>query len=402
MMQLKNQKRLLKQAELEGQMDAEKQGGIAPVIRVPRSVRAKQDAAKEAQAKKEALAILHHEEKVMAKKAAGKKAAKAAAAALRAANHAKAARKSQKLKQDKRGLFGSVNFGISKAESLPSTAVAPKLRGQKGRSAMYQFDRFAPKRNIYGRKKSCLKDIAAHFDEKDLYEQKKLSLIQQASHAKSTNLANKLRRKLVNLEQWHQMMQEQFRFSAKQRKKAVARENKLFDAHLPQELKDQLAANKVAKHAGRKIPFPNAHNKALQTLKKLRRTIEKDDRMREMGHKKIILPYVNDPNFPSRDRISSHLREKLYRRIETEKQWSLNPHDMEHGEKLVEKAHKDHGDFIEGKIAAPILKGKLYKPEVEPLGVPDYLHYFPWPKVDDMKATIDDKVKVEQMYHQTW
>jgi hypothetical protein len=49
-----------------------------------------------------------------------------------------------------------------------------------------------------------------------------------------------------------------------------------------------------------------------------------------------------------------------------------------------------------------MLKDMLYHPDTERLGVPNFLTKFPWPTAVDEKVTMDDKVKVEQTYHQTW
>jgi len=198
------------------------------------------------------------------------------------------------------------------------------------------------------------------------------------------------------------MMQQKFSASSRQRKAQIAREDALFDAHLPKELLEKIKANKVAKRAGQKPPFPGARKLALEILKSKRDEIERSDRLRDLGHKVIIRPKINNPTFPSQDPISGHLREKLWRRVHTENAWTTDANDLERAENVVRKSHKAHGDFVEGPIAAPLLKGKLYHPETEPLGVPNFLHSFPWPKKAEEKVTMDDKVKVEQTAFQTW
>jgi len=305
---------------------------------------------------------------------------------------------SAKLSQDSNGVYGAVNFGVTKKDSIPSS----KGKGKRRRGTHLNKLREHDNKNIYGKKKTCLKDVAAHFDEKDIYEAKKISFLQQLDQTKSRKLAGKIRKKLRNLESWHHVMQQKFLASSQERKDQLRREEALFDAHLPQDLKDKLKANKVAKRAGQKLPWPGAHKEALAILRSKRESIARDDRLRETGHKVMIRPHITNPTFPSRDPISAHLREKIWRQVNTEKKWSTDSNDLERAERVVEKAHKQHGDFVEGPIAAPLLKGKLYKPETEPLGVPNFLHYFPWPKKPQDKVSMDDKVKVPQTYHQTW
>jgi hypothetical protein len=306
--------------------------------------------------------------------------------------------KSSKAKPDAAGVFGAVNFGVRKIDSSP----VPPAAFSGERTALNKFDKFGKKKDIYGRKKSCLKDIAAHFDEQDIYESKKMRLLQRIEHARSRTHALKLRSKLANLETWHQMMQKKFTMSANQAKAHQARMERLFDAHLPQELKDKLKANKIAKRAAQKIPFPTAHAEALKILRQKRSLIQRDDRLKSQGQKKMLRPEITNKGFPSMDPISSHLREKLWRNVNTEESWSTSKADMELAEGVVTRAHKSHGDFVEGPIAEPMLRGKLYKPDTEPLGVPNFLVHFPWPKNPEEKVTMNDKVKVEQTYHQTW
>jgi hypothetical protein len=248
-----------------------------------------------------------------------------------------------------------------------------------------------------------LKDIAAHFDEKDIYDSKKIALLQQMSTAKSRAHATQIRSKLESLETWHQMMQKKFLMSAQQQKQHKRRVEAMMDLHLPQELKDQLKANKVAKRAAQKLPFPEAHAQAMKILRSKKNEIQRQERMATHGHKRWLRPEINDKGFPSMDPISSHLRERLWRLVETGDEWSTDKQEMERAENIVTAAHKQHGDFVEGPIAAPILRGKLYHPQTERLGVPDFLTKFPeeWKKQED-KVTMDDKVKVEQSYHQTW
>jgi len=229
-----------------------------------------------------------------------------------------------------------------------------------------------------------------------------MSLLQQMDVATSRELADKLRSELRSLETWHHMMQQKFSASSRQRKAQIAREDALFDAHLPKELLEKIKANKVAKRAGQKPPFPGARKLALEILKSKRDEIERSDRLRDLGHKVIIRPKINNPTFPSQDPISGHLREKLWRRVHTENAWTTDANDLERAENVVRKSHKAHGDFVEGPIAAPLLKGKLYHPETEPLGVPNFLHSFPWARKAEEKVTMDDKVKVEQTAFQTW
>jgi len=295
-------------------------------------------------------------------------------------------------------LFGAVDFGVTKAESTPtSVPIVPR----KSNAHVYnQTD--VGTLNIYKHPKACLKDIAAHFDEADIYESKKISLLQQMEHAKSRKVAHHIRTKLASLETWHQMMQKKFLASATEARDQKRRMEHLFDAHLPAELKQKLAANKVAKRAAQKIPFPGAHEEAIKYLKSKRTEIMRDERLHALGHKVMHRPTIDNPKFPSRDIISSHLREKLYRNVNTENHWSTDSGDLERAENVVRKAHKAHGDFVEGPIAAPLLKGKLYHPETEKLGVPNFLHYFPWPKKPASHVTMDDKVRVEQTDHTTY
>jgi hypothetical protein len=332
---------------------------------------------------------------------AAKDAAIAAAkkAARRAKRLASSAFASAGMKHDANGVFGGIDFGIPKADAIPSTK---GLKKAAKRSALERYSKYGPKRNIYGRKKSCLKDIAAHFDEKDIYETKKFALLQQMDKTKSRAHATQIRSKLANLESWHQLMQKKFMQSAAEAKQAQKKLERLFDAHLPQELKDQLQQNKVAKRAAQKIPFPDAMERAMAYLRSKRSEIQRDERLQTAGHKRMLRPEIRDKGFPSMDPISSLLREKLWRNVNTENEWSTDKGEMERAEGIVTAAHKAHGDFVEGPIAAPLLKGKLYTPETEKLGVPNFLHYFPWPKKPEEKVTMDDKVKVEQTYHQTW
>lgn len=304
----------------------------------------------------------------------------------------------QRLKATKNGVFGAVDFGLPKSESLPS---APTAAARK-RNALERFSKFGPKKNIYGRMKSCLKDIAAHFDEKDIYESKKMSLLQKMSNTKSLAHAQRLRGKLQSLETWHQMMQKKFLMSAAEQKQHEKRVEALFDEHLPQELKDQLKQNKVAKRAQQKLPFPNAQAQAMKILRSKRKQIQSMDRLKAHGHKRMLRPEINDKGFPSMDPISSSLREKLWRNVETQDEWSTDARDMERAENIITAAHKAHGDFVEGPIAEPMLRGKLYHPATEKLGVPNFLTKFPWPIKEEEKITMNDKVKVEQTYHQTW
>jgi len=299
---------------------------------------------------------------------------------------------------DSNGVFGAVKFGLPKSEAIPSSQ--PLRRRKDGRSALNNLDQEA--KNIYGHPKSCLKDIAAHFDEKDIYESKKLRLLQKIDQANDLRVASKLRKRLGNLEHWHQMMQKKFLMSANEQKEFEKRQERLFDAHLPQALKDQMKANKVAKRAGQKLPFPDAKKKALKMLRTLRHTIAKDERMTSLGHKKMVRPNIDNPGFPSMDPISSQLREKLWRQIETQDEWSTDSADVEKATNIVAAAHKAHGDFQEGPIAEPLLRGKLYKPDTEPLGQPHFLTEFPWPKTPETEVTMNDKSRVEQTYHQTW
>lgn len=301
-------------------------------------------------------------------------------------------------KHNKQGVFGRVNFGITKADSLPSTPAA-----KKGKlNALEKFSKYAPRKNIYGRRKSCLKDIAAHFDEKDIYDSKKMSLLQQMSSAKSRLHATKLRSKLNSLETWHQMMQKKFLMSATEAKAHEKRVEALFDEHLPADLKDQLKQNKVAKRAGQKTPFPLAKKQAFKILRSKRTQIQKNERLQANGHKRMLRPEINDHGFPSMDPISSQLREKLWRNVETQQEWTTDKAEMERAENIVTNAHKQHGDFVEGPIAAPILKGALYNPDTEKLGVPNFLTKFPWPLKEEEKVTMNDKMRVEQTYHSTY
>lgn len=301
-----------------------------------------------------------------------------------------------KLSADKAGVFGGVSFGLPLSESIPTTPVA-----QQRNSAFNRFKKFDKKKDIYGRKKSCLKDIAAHFDEKDIYETKKMSLLQEMSSTKSRALATQIRSRLESLETWHQMMQKKFLMSATEMKVHKQRVAALMEEHLPQELKDQLAQNKVAKRAAQKIPFPDAHAQAMKILRSKRLEIQKNENLKALGHKRMLRPEINDKGFPSMDPISSSLREKLWRTVETQDEWSTDSRDLEKAENIVTNAHKAHGDFVDGPIAAPMLKDLLFNPDTERLGVPNFLTKFPWPLVDE-KVTMDDKVKVEQTYSQTW
>jgi len=382
-------KALLAQAAEEGRKEAEQLG---PAPAKPKSLTLeKQQAEIKRLAKLEAAKI--------AQKQAIAKAKAAVAKAKAAAKRALAPFKGQKLKPDSQGVYGGVNFGLPKADTLPSGAATKK---DSGRTAFNRFDKYGPKKNIYGRKKSCLKDIAAHFDEKDIYESKKLALIQQMQHVKSRVHATQIRSRLANLETWHQMMQKKFLMSAKQLKRHKARMERLMDVHLPQDLKDQLKANKVAKRAGQKLPFPLAHAKAMKIMRQKRKQIERQDALHARGFKRMLRPEINDKGFPSMDPISTVLREQIWRPVKTGKRWSTDKGVMELADNVVKAASKDHEDFVYGPIAGPILKGKLYTPETEKLGVPNFLRYFPWPKTPAKTVTMDDKVRVQQSYYQTW
>jgi hypothetical protein len=263
-------------------------------------------------------------------------------------------------------------------------------------SAMYKHDPAAPKKTIYGRKKSCLKDIAAHFDEKDIFEAKKQSLIQQQERATSLQEAQAIAKKLKNLESWHAMMQKKFMQSEAESKAAEKRLWNLFEAHLPAELFGQLKSNKEAERSALPIPFPKAKAQAMKLLRSKRNEIRRDQKLKKLGFKKFIRPNITNPEFPSMDPISTHLRGQLWRRIATDGKWSTDNFELEKGDKLEKAAFQQHSDFVEGPIAKPLLKGKLYEPETEALGVPNFLTNFLWPKEPEKEITMDDKMKVEQ------
>lgn len=436
---LQKGKSILADAAAAGRLEAKKSVSTAksPAEKLAHAAeKAEKQALKKAK-KLEAKAA--QEAKAQKAKLSKLKAAEKAKKAKQAALKAKAARKAspfrgRHLKADKDGVFGGVSFGLPKIDSTPVP-----LKDAPKRTALERFSKHGPKKNIYGHHKSCLKDIAAHFDEKDIYESKKLSLLQKMSTAKSVAHAQRLRSKLQNLETWHQMMQKKFLMSANEQKDHQRRVEKLFDEHLPQELKDQLQANKVAKRAAQKIPFPEAQAQAFKILRSKRKEIQRADRLTQHGHKRMIRPEINDKGFPSMDPISSSLREKLWRTVETQDEWSTEKTDIERAENIVTAAHKAHGDFVDGPIAEPMLRGKLYHPDTERLGVPNFLTKFPCqfkdqnkerhrikscinvgdsltcvstmmlfsltlfsgPMVDE-KVTMNDKVRVEQTYHQTW
>jgi len=110
----------------------------------------------------------------------------------------------------------------------------------------------------------------------------------------------------------------------------------------------------------------------------------------------MVRPEIDNPKFPSLDPISSSLRERRWRQVSLDDKLSTNKDEIEAAEKLVSVSHKQHGDFMDGPIAEPLLKGKLYNAKTEPLGVPNFLTNFPWPKHPDEHISMDEKVKVEQ------
>lgn len=370
----KNSKTLIKQAKALGKADAEKA--------LPKALKGLKKLTKKAQAKAAA------NKKVI--KAALKK---AEAAALAEAQFSPF--RPLSMKPDKRGVFGAVNFGTALGDSNPSSRPTPKSTTDVRRSAIRKLAKFANQKDIYGRPKACLKDIAAHFDEKDIYEQKKLALVKKAAEADSAEVADKIRKKLANLEMWHAMMQKKFMASAAEHKAYQRKMERLFSTHLPAALKKQLDENKLAKRAGQKLPHPGAMKQAMSILKGLRSKLRRDARLKKKGYKKMVRPVLNDPEFPSMDPISTHLRGRLWRTVYTEDHWSTDDGDLEVAGNLVDKAFQQHGDFVNGPIAEPLLKGKLYEAKTEPLGVPNFLVKFPWPKTEE-KVTMDDKVKVEQ------
>lgn len=202
---------LLAKAAAEGAVEAAQAG---PAAAPAPEERAKLQAAEAAKASNEAAAAAAKESADKAAAAAKEaEAAKQLAAAQAEQERVRLLRatlpfKSAKLPADKRGVFGGLMLGASMEESLP--AAVRVLPAAMSNSALYKQDPLAPKRNIYGRKKSCLKDIAAHFDEKDIYEAKKTSLLQLQARAESREEAETVTKKLENLETWHAMMQKKF------------------------------------------------------------------------------------------------------------------------------------------------------------------------------------------------
>jgi len=102
------------------------------------------------------------------------------------------------------------------------------------------------------------------------------------------------------------------------------------------------------------------------------------------------------------DPISSNIRERRWRQVMTDDKWSTDQGDLETSENLVKQAFKVHGDFQDGPIAEPLLKGKQYDAETEPLGVPNFLTNFPWPKDPNDHISINEKQRVEQTDHTTY
>jgi len=203
-------------------------------------------------------------------------------------------------------------------------------------------------------------------------------------------------KKLANLETWHHMMQKKFAQSAAQARASEKRLERLFKAHLPDEMLKKLEANKQAVRAAKPLPYPKARAEAMKVLRAMRNDIRRDQRLKKLGHKKYIRPHIRNPKFPSMDDISTELRGRMWRRVKTNKKWSTDSHQLEKAERLVKKAFDQHADFVEGPIAAPLLKGKLYHPETEALGVPNFLHKFPWPKVPEKEVSMDERLPVKQ------
>lgn len=304
------------------------------------------------------------------------------------------------LKKNALGIYGGVVLGISKADSAPNAGTPGAAAAAAAAAAQQKTccldDVEDGDKNLYGQQKSFLKDIAAHFDEKDIFESKKARLEARLKDTTDRTLAYALRKKLLNLETWHQMMQKKFLMSSQEAKAHAKKVDALFDAHLPKELKDQLAANKVAKKAGQKLPFPEAHKKAIAFMKTIRTKLARTARLKGLGHKVMVRPEIDNPQFPSLDPISSGLRERRWRQVSLDDNLSTDKNEIEAAEKLVAVSHKQHGDFMDGPIAEPLLKGKLYNAKTEPLGVPNFLTNFPWPKHPDEHISMDEKVKVEQ------
>jgi len=169
------------------------------------------------------------------------------------------------------------------------------------------------------------------------------------------------------------------------------------------ELIAKIKANRAAKKSGLPIPFPEARKLAMGEIRKQKAIARRLARQIAKSHgsgKKIVLPTIDDPWFPSRDHISTTIRERMWRRIETDPDLSTNKKDFERAHNTIKSENKRHDDFLHSATAKPFRK-KVFDAIVPEPAKPHFLVNFPWAKKED-KVTLDAKLKVPQMEFREW